>query len=69
MNLHENHTIRFSVSENPSVEVSYSHLQKHRILYLLPKERSRMGVYFFFRADCIEPMVLEYLDRVHSNGN
>ena len=41
-------SIRFSVSENPTVEVSSSYMQKWGILYFLPEERSQIRVYYFF---------------------
>ena len=34
--------------KNPDVEVSSFYMQKCGILYILPEERSRMGVYSFF---------------------
>ena len=73
--LNENHTIRFSVSENPTVEVSSFYLQKCGILYFLPEGRSRMRLFvclffcFFPQADRIDPVVLECCERAHSNGN
>ena len=45
--LKKNHTIRISVFENPTVQVSSSYLQKCGILYFLPEERSRMRVHLF----------------------
>jgi hypothetical protein len=70
LNLNEIHTIIFSVSENPTVEVSSSYLQKCGILHFLPEERSRVRVYFFFpRGNRIDPVVLEYRKRAHWNGN
>ena len=68
----QNHTITFSVSENPIIEVSSSYLQKCGILYFLPEGRSRMRVYlfvFFPRGDHIDPVVRESCERAHSNGN
>ena len=41
-------SIRFSVPENPTVQVSSSYLYKCGILYFLPDERSRMRVYLLF---------------------
>ena len=48
--------------------------------FLLPEDRSRVRVFFFFfffffgvvffsRGDGIDPVVLEYRERAHSNGN
>ena len=54
-NLNENHTIKFSVSENPTVEVLSSYLQKCGILNFLPEERSRICMCFFsFAGDRID---------------
>ena len=78
MFIFENHTIRFSVSENHVVEVSSFYLTKCGILYFLPEGRSRIRVYLFVclfvfvvfsRADLIDSMVLESGERAHSNGN
>jgi hypothetical protein len=57
LNLDENHTIIFSVLENPNAEVSSSYLQKCGILHFLPEERTRMRVYLvlFFSRDCQNP--------------
>ena len=42
----ENHTIRFSMSENPTVDILSSYLQKWCILcYFFPEQRSWMRVY------------------------
>ena len=51
--LNENRTIRFSKSENHTVEVSCSYIKKFSILHFSLEERSRMCVYllllvFFF---------------------
>ena len=71
----KSHTIRFSVSENSTVEVSSSYLQKCGILYSFVRRKitdACLFVYlffFFFRGDCIDPEVLECRERAHSNGN
>ena len=66
------------VSENPSVEVSSSYLQKCGILYFLPEDKSRVRVYLFVflfvffsfpRGHRIDQVVLEFRKRAHSNGN
>ena len=52
----KNHTIKFSVPENPTIEVSTSNLQKCGILLFLPEDRLRVRVFFgfcFSRGDCI----------------
>ena len=65
----------FCVSENPTVEVSSSYLQKCGILYFLSEERSRMRVYFIYlffyfpRGDRINPVILEYRKWAHLNGH
>ena len=41
-------TTRFSALEIPTVQISSSYLRICGILYVLPEERSRMRVYFFF---------------------
>ena len=63
--------MRFSVSENPTIEVSIFYMQKCGILYFLPEERSRMRVYllFFPLDDLIDPVILEYREAAHLNGN
>ena len=56
--------MRFSVSENPTVELSSSYPQICGILYFLPQDRSRVRVYlfvclffFFPRVNRIDPVV------------
>ena len=58
------------------VQVPKSYLQKCGILHFLPEDKSRMRVYlfvyffrFFSRGDRIDPVVLEFCKRAHSNGN
>ena len=59
-----NHKImKFSVSENPIIEVSSSYVQKCGILYILPEERSRMRVNLIFFV------VLECVKRARFNEN
>ena len=63
--IYENRTIRLNGSENRSVEISNSYLQKCGILYFLPEERSWMRVYFVIiivirRGGLINPVVLKY---------
>jgi len=47
--LSENHTIRFSISENSILEVSSSYTRKCGILhvFVFPQAKSKMGVYLF----------------------
>ena len=76
-NSHENHTIKFSVSENLIVEVSSSYLEKCGISHFLPEDKSGMRIYlfafwlFFFipRGDHVDPVALECRKRADSNGN
>ena len=53
--------MRFSLSENPTLEVSISYIQNWRILNFLPKERSRMRVdlFVFPRDDPNEPFTVD----------
>jgi len=44
----EKHTIRFSVSENHTVDVSKSYIQKRGILHFLPEARSRIPGFLLF---------------------
>ena len=72
----KNHIIAFSVSENPTVKVSSSYLQKCGTSYFLPEGRSRVRVclFFFFllffpRGHSMDRLVLECRKRALSNGN
>ena len=72
--MNENHTIRFRVSNNPTVVVSSSYLQKCGILHFLPQERSVFLFlfclfFFFIKGDHIHPVGLGYREMAHSNGN
>ena len=69
LNPNENQTVIFRVSENPTVEVSSSYLQKCG----LPKDQSRVRDNLFLcfcsRVDRIDPMILECHKRAHFDGN
>ena len=61
MNFVDNPTIRFNVSEDRTVQISRSRLQKWCFFFLL-KERSRIVFIYLFiliRGNRIEPIVLE----------
>ena len=70
--VNENQTIRFSVSEKPTVEVSSSYLQKCGILFVFffcKKTYHRFVFILFFSyfslGDCIDSMVLECCERLN----
>ena len=46
--LNENDIVRFSIPENPTVDMPTSYVEKFGILHFWTKERSRMRVYLFF---------------------
>jgi len=54
------HTIKFSASQSPAVEVSSSYLQKCGILCFLPEERSPMRIYLFYFPGVIETTQWKY---------
>ena len=56
-------------SENPTLEVSSSYLQKCGILYFLPEDGSWICVYFFSRGDSVDSVVLECCKRAYFNRN
>jgi len=65
-------TIRFSVSENPTVEVSSFYLQKCEIVYFIARRQVMdecLFVVVFSMADRIGSVVLKCHERAHSNGN
>ena len=67
--------IRFSVSENPTLKVFSSHLQKCEILLFLLFllvffcQKKDRGCVFFFRGYRFQPMVLEDRERAHLKRN
>ena len=69
--------MKIKPSENPTIEVSRSYLQKRGISYfVLPEERTWMRVYlllffFFFPSGMMvsKPMILKVQERAHWNGN
>ena len=61
--LNDNHTVNFSKSENPTLEVSTSYLRKCGILYFNQKRDHRN---LFFRDDGMEPTVQDDWERIHS---
>ena len=71
--LNENHNITFRVSENLTVEVSSSYLQKCGITKFCQKEdygRVFICVLALIpRGDRIDSVVLKCCDRAHSNEN
>ena len=63
------HSLKVMESENPNVEVSCSYLQKCGIFIFCQKtDQGCVFFLFFFRGDSIDPAVLEYCRRAHSNG-
>jgi hypothetical protein len=61
----ENHTLRFSISEKPSVEVSSSCLQNWGFFFFFRRRINDaslfVDLFFLFpRGDRIEPMLLEH---------
>jgi len=69
-NINENHTIKFSVSENPTTEVQ-DHICKNVefCTFCQKKDHGCVFISFSSSGDCIDPVVLECRKRAHSNDN
>ena len=64
--------ITFSVSDNPTAEVSSSLIEQFGILhffFFFARRKITDACIFFSRGNHIEIVVLEDRERVHSNGN